>query len=112
MVTKANPRKEKLPQVIKNDDGTVSVRLEEPIAHGDDILIEMLTLKKPKAKHIKHMKMDASVLAIDDMLKLGGKLAMQPPSVMDELGMNDLMAVVGVVEDFLPDTEMAESTGS
>ena len=87
------------PSVLSNEDGTKTLKLCEPIKQGSEF-IEELVFQKPKAKHLKHMKLDKMEMA--DFLVIGGKIAGQPPSVMDELGMSDMFAMVEVISDFLP----------
>ena len=70
----------------------------DPIDQGDEQILE-LRLKKPKAKHLKKMKLDQPTM--EDMLILAGKLAAEPPSVIDELGVEDLFEVIEVIGDFL-----------
>lgn len=89
-----------LPQSLKNADGSVTVKLKEPITFGEE-LIEELRFIKPKAKHIKNLNLKEMKMA--DMIALMGVLSGQFPQALDELGMHDLIFCSGVIESFLPD---------
>jgi hypothetical protein len=97
----------KLPRRTVNDDGSVTLHLKEPVIQGEEKISE-LKLVKPKAKHIKRLKLDG--LTMEDMLSLGGRLAGQPPSVIDELCMEDTFALSGVIESFLPASDTVGKT--
>ena len=53
--------KAKLPLQIKNEDLSITVRLLEPIQRGEDEVIEELRLKKPKAKHLRKIKLQETI---------------------------------------------------
>jgi len=86
-------------------DGSVKLKLKKPIKHGSEDIGE-LTVREPKAKDIRTMKIPPST---DDMLTLGGKLVALPPSVIDELSIPDTMALLEVVGNFMDD---GQETGS
>lgn len=92
-----------------NEDGTVTLKLSEPIKYGKDTVYEQLIFKKPKAKHIK--KMDLQNLKMEDVMGLAGKLCGEAPSVLDELGMTDLFALGDVINYFLPDGDSPGNRG-
>jgi len=94
--------KAKLPHRKANPDGSVTLLLLEPIIYGEEEKLEQLDFIKPKAKHIKKMNLDDK--SIEGILLIAGKLCGQPPSVLDELGMHDLMEIGEVIDSFLPDT--------
>lgn len=79
-------------------DGSVKISLVEPIIYGSN-KYEHLILKKPKAKHLKNIKMKD--MDMSTILGLASTLSAEAPSVIDELGMEDLGEVMGVVTDFL-----------
>lgn len=81
------------------EDGSVSYTLLSPLKVGDDTTIETLTFKVPKAKHIRFLKFNDPTM--DQVLLLAGKLCGQPPSVMDEIEMDDLFGIADVVVNFL-----------
>lgn len=89
------------PAVLENEDGSKTIRLVEPVKHGQEML-EQITFKKPKAKHLKDLNLQN--IKFDDFLKLGGAISGNPPSVMGELGMEDAFAMVEVISDFLPNS--------
>lgn len=96
--------KSKQPRVLENEDGSKTVKLIDPIDFGEE-RFESLTFRKPKAKHLKKIKLNE--VGLEDILGLAGKLSGQTPMVMDELSVPDLSAVVGVIEDFLESMERA-----
>lgn len=79
------------------EDSTRSVKLREPIQFGSETITE-LTLRKPKAKDFRNMPAEPNV---GDLLNLAGRLSGQPPSVIDELGVDDMLEVLGIVEVFI-----------
>jgi len=72
------------------------IKLKEPIQFGYET-IRVLEFETMKAKHLRKMPAKPSM---DDMLNLAGVLCGQPPSVMDELGMEDTQAVMDLVGGF------------
>ena len=73
------------------------LKLREPIKHGSEIISE-LTIQKPKAKHIRGLPQAPNT---GDVLNLGGKLCGQPPSVIDELCIEDTQDLLEIVESFM-----------
>lgn len=72
----------------------IVIKLEVPIERGSEVIYE-LQLQRPKAKHFKKMNMaDASM---EDALELLSQLSGQPPSVIDELAMEDFTAASEIV---------------
>jgi hypothetical protein len=76
---------------------TTKLKLAEPIKHGSEIIAE-LEFVQPKAKHLRKMP---AAPATGDLLDLAGALCGQPPSVIGELGIPDMMAVLEVVGNFM-----------
>lgn len=95
---KVKETKAKLPLVVNNADGTVTVRLKEPARFGDDVAVE-LVLSKPKAKHLKGLNLKE--MKADELILLAAKLSGQFPQLIEDLGMDDFLCVAGVVGDFL-----------
>ena len=81
-----------------------TVRLEFPVQHGGEV-IEELVIKRPKAKHLRGMAQGT----VSEVLDLMGKLSGQPPSVIDELSLEDFEKAQEVVEGFMPPGQMAGS---
>lgn len=73
------------------------IKLKEPIKYGSETISE-LTIRKPKAKDLRKLSGNNSV---SEILDLAGRLCGQPPSVMDELGMDDTMAILEIVGNFM-----------
>ncbi|WP_251976715.1 phage tail assembly protein [Salinicola avicenniae] len=77
----------------------IVIKLQEPIQHGSEEIRE-LVIRRPKARDFRRLPMEP---AMGDMLNLAGDLAGQPPSVIDELDVADMLAVVQEVGKFMPD---------
>jgi hypothetical protein len=67
-------------------DGKFIFKLEEPIKHGKETIVE-LELMKPKAKHIRDLSAEPNMSEILDFI---GAISAQPSSVIDELSMGDV----------------------
>lgn len=78
-------------------NGKAFISLSEPVEHGTET-ISALEIKQPKAKHLRSMPLEPNT---GDLLDLAARLAGQPPSVIDELGMSDMTEVLTVVGDFI-----------
>ena len=76
----------------------VVLKLKEPIQVGSEQITE-LKFRKMKAKDIRNLPAAPNT---GDLLNIAGKLCAQPPSVIDELGMEDTVEVLEVVSSFLP----------
>jgi hypothetical protein len=86
----------------------VVVALKEPIPFGSETVTE-LKLRRPKAKDFRRLPLDPK---LGDLLDLVGQLSGQPKAVIDELGVDDLSAVMGVVGDFVPGGRGTGTTSS
>ena len=84
---------------------SLKIKLVEPFQFGSQFIDE-LEMQPPKAKHIRNMPAAPNT---GDILNLAGKLCGQPPSVIDELGMEDTMKVLEVVGNFM---QAGPKTGS
>jgi len=78
-------------------DKVKTITLSEPVEHGTET-ISVLEIKPPKAKHLRSMPLEPNT---GDLLDLAAKLAGQPPSVIDEMSMNDMTEVLTVVGNFI-----------
>lgn len=65
----------------------VVITLQVPIERGSEVIYE-LHLQRPRAKHFKKMNMDN--LEVSDALEILSQLSGHPPSVIDELALEDL----------------------
>ena len=81
-----------------------TVRLSESIKLGSEI-IASLEFRKPRAKDFRTFPQNPNT---GDLLNLAGRLCGQPPSVMDELCVEDMVEVLHVVENFI---EGGQKTG-
>lgn len=82
----------------------VVLKLGEPIRQGSEEITE-LKIRKPKAKDFRTLPMEPSM---GDILNLAGRLCGQPPSVIDELGMEDTLKLMDIVGNFI---EPGQPTG-
>lgn len=74
------------------------LKLKEPIQFGSDT-IDQLEIRKPKAGDMRSMPTEPKMT---DLLDLGGRLCGQPPSVINELGIEDMMMLLEIVGNFIP----------
>lgn len=79
-------------------DDPMVVVLEEPIIRGNEEPIQYLKFVKPKGKHLRKWPANPGM---NDMLKLAGKLTLQPDSVFDEMDSKDVTKVLEFVGDLL-----------
>jgi len=79
---------------------TQKLKLAEPIKQGS-VTIDELEVRKPKAKDLRKFPTNAKTLG--EMLDFAAHLCAQPPSVIDELSIEDAMKVFEVIMSFLPD---------
>jgi hypothetical protein len=80
-----------------SDDGSVEFKLNYPVEF-DGKVYEVLTLRRPKAKHIKKLGKNAD---LEEILLVAGRVAGVPLKVMDELDASDAMRIAEVVGGFL-----------
>lgn len=76
---------------------TVTIKLRKPIKSGSETITE-LVLREPRAKDLRKFPMTPNM---GDMLDLAGKLAGQPPHVMDDLHVQDLTEVAEAIGNFM-----------
>jgi hypothetical protein len=76
---------------------TITLKLKESIQQGTEQISELL-VRKPKAKDIRKLPADPKT---GDILDLAGRLCGQPPSVIDELCMEDTMELLDIVGNFI-----------
>ncbi|PSJ23577.1 phage tail assembly protein [Halomonas sp. ND22Bw] len=74
------------------------VKLDQPIEYGSEKIHE-LVIRRPKAKDFRELPAEPDM---GDILTFAGDLASQPPSVIDELDVADMMKVVDAVGKFMP----------
>lgn len=76
----------------------MQLKLKKPIQNGTET-IGQLEIREPKAKDFRRMPMQPNM---GDMLNMLGSLAGQPPSVIDELSVEDMTAATEIVAGFFP----------
>lgn len=76
----------------------IVVPLQHPIQHGQTLISE-LQFRRGKAGELRLLSGDTNT---GEMLDLAAVLCGQPPSVIDEVDMDDIKAVFAAVEKCLP----------
>ena len=76
-------------------------KLSEPVTHGSEEILE-LDVREPRAKDLR--KFPAQAKTLGEMLDFAAHLCGQPPSVIDQLTLEDAMGLFEVIMDFLPDS--------
>lgn len=72
--------------------------LQEPVKRGEnESPITFLKFRAPKGKDIRRWP---SKPGMNDLLKMAGKLSLQPDSVFDEMCVKDIEAVADFVGEF------------
>lgn len=82
---------------MKSNDSVV-VKLNEPVQHGSETITEM-TVVKPRGKHLRRLPANPTT---GDNLDLLARLTGHPPSVIDELGADDIEKLIEAADSFLP----------
>jgi hypothetical protein len=91
-------------------EGRSVIPLAFPVkAHGEEI--SELRLRRPKAKHLKGLKVrqgaGGTELSMEDMIQLISKLADIPASSADELDMADLQTVGEAIQEMMGESRPA-----
>ena len=76
-----------------------TIYLVEPINIGGNEITE-LKIRKPKGKDFKRLPIEIKTMG--DIMDWAARLADEPPSTFDELSGEDVMQIMEVVSDFLP----------
>lgn len=74
-----------------------TIKLTQPISFGSELISE-LTIRLPKAKDLRKLP---SKPETGDILDLAGRLCGQPPSMIDELCIEDTTELLEVVGNFM-----------
>lgn len=79
--------------------------LKEPVQYGSETITE-LNFQKPRGKHLRGLTIKTAgdggvIFSLGDMMDLAGRLATVAPSVISELGADDVMEVMGIVGGFI-----------
>lgn len=86
---------------------TKKITLKTPIQNGTEEIKE-LVVRKPKARDLRRLPGNPKT---GDILDLAGGLVGHPPSVIDELDIEDTMALLEAVTDFLPGIQRTGEAG-
>lgn len=78
----------------------MKLTLKTPIQFGTETITELEIREDIRAKDLRGVKL-SELDVTDNLLKLAGRLCGRPDPVMDSLSFPDLMALLGVVGDFL-----------
>jgi hypothetical protein len=95
-------------RVIRNKDGSVTVRLMRPVKSAGDTVAE-LTLREPTGKEWRKLDFEQLRSKGNEMARVIGDLAAVTPSTVDQLGWNDLAELSKVVLGFF---EPSPATGA
>ncbi|WMW65759.1 phage tail assembly protein [Nitratidesulfovibrio liaohensis] len=77
------------------------LKLKHPVGSGETAITE-LEFKGPlKGKHMKGVPAYGSLICMEHILMVGGRLCNQPPSVMNELQAEDMQAAIAITSGFL-----------
>lgn len=85
-----------------------TIPLKHPVQHGNETVAALDFMRRPKAKDLRGLPVN---LGFDELMTVLGRMTSQPPSVINELDLEDLMAAVEVVTDFLPSSLPTGATG-
>lgn len=83
-------------------------KLAKPLKHGETEITELVFTREPVAGDLRGMRLSELDKA-DNLYTVIGRLTAHPPSVMQNLGMEDLVECAGFVESFFPN---GQRTGS
>jgi len=98
-------KKERSLEPVYHDDGSVTVPLEYPIEDITKEIIDEVKLTRPKAKQMKKI---GTNVTMENLMMIASDVSGIHPKDMDKLDAADLMAVTGVIADFL---ERGRKTG-
>lgn len=76
----------------------IVVQLKHPVHHGSEEITEMKAERRLQAKDFRGIK--STELRFDDMLTMISRLFAVPPSVVNELDVEDMMSAAEVVNGF------------
>jgi hypothetical protein len=86
----------------------MQLTLKDPVLHGSETVVVLDVRETITAKDLRGLKITELDLT-DNLLKLAGRLCVQPDSVMDRLSFRDLIALFEALSVFL---EVGPKTGS
>lgn len=82
---------------------SIDIELKHPFDFGENRHISKFTIQRPKAIHMRGVNFQKiEDKEGDEILKLIHKLSGEPPRVVDRLDLSDVMAIMEVVQAFLP----------
>lgn len=82
-------------------DATITITLTTPVVRGSKEITE-LVMRKPKARDLRQLPLDLKSASMGALLDLAATLCGQPPSVIDDLEVEDSIRLIEKVTDFLP----------
>jgi len=74
------------------------VTLKHPVSHGSEEIKELVAERRLQAKDFRGIK--STEIKFDDMLTMISRLFAIPPSVVNELDVEDMMAASEVINGF------------
>lgn len=78
----------------------LTYKLLEPVVLAGSTISE-LQFRKPTSKQCRQIPLKEELLTIGVFLDVAAKLTDQPPTVLDQLGMEDMQEVVKITADFI-----------
>lgn len=83
---------------------TTTLQLKTPIQQGEERLTE-ITFRRPKAGDMRRAMKDIATNPFSALLDLASAVSMTPlpAKLIDELDIEDAMAITGLMGDFFPD---------
>jgi len=91
-------KSERSMEIKKNGDGSMTVPLYYPIQDLEKNVVESITMKRVKVKHLKGV---GEGFDIQMLLYIAGKVSGYEEKVMDEVDGADALRISKVVGDFL-----------
>jgi len=88
------------PKIVK------TITLKHPFNVGSEQITE-IKFRRPKGKDLRLLPPEP---ATSDILDLAARIGGVPPSTIDEMDAEDVMEIVGVVQDFLPNSQKTGAT--
>ena len=79
-----------------------TITLEHPFKFGDENISQILILRRPKAKDLKGLNMQA--MQAEDVCKLLGKISNLSTPQIEEIDLADFNSLGEAMKDFLPNT--------
>ena len=74
------------------------IKLNYPIEWGSEGLVDQITLKRPKGRHMRNINKD---VGMDELLNMASRCSGKPSRFFDEMDGSDCIEVSVAIQDFL-----------